>query len=149
MKPRMYLAGPITGLTYDHGQDWRELVSSLMPEVQTLSPLRGKEYLRAHGVLESSYLEVHPLSTAKGITARDRNDVKTSHLVFANFLGAERVSIGTMIELGWADAFRVPVVAVMEEDNVHRHAMAEQIAGWVVDDIDTAVFEVAKTILAV
>lgn len=145
---RVYLAGPITGLTYDAADDWRIYAKEQLLPAQGFDPLRGKEYLRAHGVLEDQYLEVHPLSTAHGITSRDRNDVRTADVVLANFLGATRVSIGTMIEFGWADAFRVPVVAVMEPENVHRHAMAVEIAGWITESLDDGI-GIARTVLAI
>lgn len=144
---RIYLAGPITGLTYDGADDWRQHVTKQLEGAHVLSPLRGKDYLREAGTLEDQYFDLHPLSTSKGITNRDRNDVRSADLVFAYLLGAERVSIGTMIEFGWADAFRVPVVAVMESNNVHHHAMATEIAGWITDDLEEAI-RIAKTVVA-
>lgn len=142
----IYLAGPITGLTYDGADDWRGYAAERLGKDHVRNPLRGKEYLREHGVLEDAYHDIHPLSTQKGITHRDRNDVRTSDVVLANFLGATRVSIGTMIEFGWADAFRVPVVAVMEPDNVHAHGMALEVAGWVTDNLDEGI-AIARTVV--
>lgn len=85
----VYLAGPITGLSYDGAVNWRDM----------------------------------------------------------NLVGAERVSIGTMIEAGWADAFRKPVVLAIEEGNMHHHAMLEHISGWIVSDLDQAI-DVTKALLA-
>ena len=154
MRPSVYLAGPITGLTYDEGADWREVVIAALGHsgIDAFSPLRSKEFLRAIGKLDnagqpdSAYLGLNPLSEPKGITTRDRFDTMGRDMVFANFLGAERVSIGTCIELGWADAARVPIVAAMEEDNVHRHAMVNEVCGFIVPSVEEAI-AVIKAVL--
>lgn len=152
--PSVYLAGPITGLTYDGAQDWREDVAIELDcaGIVAYSPLRAKKHLRVLGELDnagtkdSAYLGMNPLSEPQGITTRDRFDCTGRDMVLVNFLGADRVSIGTCIELGWADAARVPVVVAMEEDNVHRHAMVNQIAGFIVPTLEQAV-DVVKAVL--
>jgi nucleoside 2-deoxyribosyltransferase len=155
MRPSVYLAGPITGLTYDGGSEWREDAVDEFEEcgIDAYSPLRCKQYLRAFGELSAkdqtgayNYDGAHPLSSDKGIMARDRNDVLRRDMVLANFLGAERISIGTCIEVGWADAFRKPVVLVMEDDNIHRHAMMEEAAGFRVHTMVEAI-EIVKAVL--
>lgn len=150
----VYLAGPITGLTYDEGQDWREIAVEELADVgiEAYSPLRAKKHLRALGVLDnagrpdSAYLGLNPLSEPQGITTRDRFDCMGKDMVLANFLGATTVSIGTCIELGWADAARRPIVAVMEEDNIHRHAMVNTVAGFIVPTLEDAL-TVCKAVL--
>ena len=152
-KPSVYLAGPITGLTYDDGQDWREYAKGLLaPDIDAYSPLRAKAHLSALGVLDnagksdSKYLGLNALSEPQGITARDRFDCTGRSMVLVNFLGATQVSVGTCIELGWADGARRPVVIAMEEDNIHRHAMVNQIAGFIVPTLEDAV-TVCKAVL--
>lgn len=153
-RPSVYLAGPITGLTYDEGQDWREYAKAWLDDegIDGFSPLRAKQYLRAIGVLDSAgtkdsaYLGLNAMSEPKGITARDRFDCMGRDLVLVNFIGAEKVSVGTCIELGWADAARVPIVVAMEEENVHRHAMVNEVSGFIVDSLDEAL-AVAKAVL--
>lgn len=145
-RPSVYLAGPITGLTYDDGQDWREYAKEWLDAegIDGFSPLRAKQHLRQLGVLDnagspdSAYLGLNALSEPQGITARDRFDCTGRDVVLVNLLGAEKVSIGTCIELGWADGARVPIVAAMEEDNIHRHAMVNTISGFIVNTIDEA-----------
>lgn len=117
MKPKIYLAGPISGLSYKEATNWRDYVTPKLTDVfHVLTPLRGKEYLRDETALAAQGYSKKPLSTAKAITNRDRNDVKNSAVVLMNLLGAKIVSIGTMIELAWADRFEVPVVLVMEPE---------------------------------
>lgn len=150
----VYLAGPITGLTYDEGNDWREVVIRDLEDVgiTAWSPLRAKHFLREIGVLDSAgtpdsaYIGLNPLSEPKGIMTRDRFDTMKSDVVLMNLLGATRVSIGTMIEAGWADAARVPLVIAMEDDNIHRHAMLNEAAGFIVPTLEEAV-AVVKAVL--
>ncbi len=142
----VYLAGPISGLTFADSEDWRGYVAErLPPHIQALSPLRAKDYLKSRGVLAGAYDE-HPLSTAKGITTRDRFDVMRSDLVLFNLLGARQVSIGTVMEIAWADAFRKPSVVAIEPGNVHWHQMVEMCSGFMVPDLDQAI-ELVKAIL--
>lgn len=143
MYHRVYLAGPITGLTYDDGVDWRQYACRRLYDhygLCALSPLRSKQYLRPLGVLEENNCAIHPLSTDQGIVARDRFDVMTCDAVLMHLLGASRVSIGTMIEVGWADAWRKPIVLVMEDaDSIHEHGMLRNIAGFRVSDLDAGI----------
>jgi len=145
--PKIYLAGPISGLTYEGAEDWRDqFTKRINPKIQCFSPLRGKQYLAMRGPLEGSYSE-YPLSTDRGITVRDRNDCMGADLVVFNMLGAKRVSIGTMVEFGWCDAARVPALLIMEkEGNVHDYPMVREIAGFRVDNMDDAI-KIAEIVL--
>ncbi len=139
MSKKVYLAGAISGLSYEGAQDWRtQFAASLPSEIQCYSPLRGKDYLKMRGPLEGSYDEF-PLSTDQGITARDRYDCMGADLVVFNLLGTERVSIGTMIELGWADAARNPAILVLEKQgNPHDHPMVRLTTQFRVDNLKDA-----------
>lgn len=98
------------------------------------------------GPLEGSYDEF-PLSTDQGITTRDRYDCIGADLVVFNLLGADRITIGTMIELGWADAARNPSILVMEKSgNVHEHPMVRQTTQFRTDNLDDAI-AIAEIIL--
>lgn len=146
---KVYLAGPITGLTYEQGQDWRTVAQALLAKEGLLgySPLRAKEYLSGVGELKGAY-DIHPLSTAKGIVARDRNDVLTADAVLFNLLGAKQISIGTMIEFGWADAFRKPTVVVAEKaGNIHDHPITDQLTGFRVETLSEAVQLLSRVLL--
>jgi hypothetical protein len=55
---KVYLAGPIWGLEYDEGQDWRRVVkNSLAPVIDCYSPLRGHEFLRGKGQIVDMYYD--------------------------------------------------------------------------------------------
>lgn len=141
----LYCAGPITGVSYGESTDWREYVSKKLPKyIKAVSPMRGKKYLADEKKVKDSY-EEHPLSSQKGIVCRDRMDVMRCDMILINFSGANKVSIGSVMEIAWADAWRKPIVIVMEKDNVHSHTMIREISGFIVSTLDEAI----KIIIAV
>lgn len=147
----VYLAGPITGLTFGGCTEWRKQVRDLMPNyIQTLSPLRGKQRLEEiskSGPILDCY-EDNPLTTSKGITTRDFNDVKRADAILVNMLGAKTVSIGTVMEIAWAKAFSVPIVLVMEkEGNLHDHSMIRESIGFRTETIEEGI-DLLKIILS-
>jgi nucleoside 2-deoxyribosyltransferase len=152
---KVYLAGPISGLSYDDSEDWRINAKSMLKEfgIDGYSPLRRKDFLKsrevlgASDVIEGSY-DVHPLSTARGIFTRDRNDVKTSDAILINFLGADRVSIGTVMEAAFAFDDRIPVIAISEPDNIHwKHPFIQEAIGYRVDTLEEGIDVVASILL--
>lgn len=142
-----YLAGPITGLSFDGAVDWRESFISMMPtEIEGMSPLRGKTYLEGNESIAASY-EGIVLSSARGITTRDYNDCKRCDILVANFLGADKVSIGTVMEIAWAKSFQTPVVVIMEElGNPHDHPMINECTGFRVRTLQEAA-DIVKVVL--
>src|SRR5271167_1832462 len=111
----VYLAGPITGLTYEGCVDWRQKAIDYLDQfgIQGLSPLRSKDYLLQETSVADSY-EEKILSTQRGIYGRDKFDCERADVVLVNVLGAKRVSIGTVMEIAWATGKNTPVVLVME-----------------------------------
>lgn len=149
----VYLAGPISGLSYGGCTEWREGVRKDLAEVGIvgLSPMRAKDYLSSQTSLAKDctlYGSLSPLSSNKGITTRDRFDTQRVDLVLVNLLGAKAVSIGTMIELGWADSARRPIVCAMEDGNIHEHGMVKELIGFRVPTLEEAVAVVKAILLA-
>lgn len=138
----IYLAGPITGTSYDAAVDWRNDFQWLLgPEYRCLSPMRGTEWLKGEQCIPNSYepRTDRPHVTDRAIVARDYMDVVRAELVVMNFLGAKTASIGTSIEAGWAWAHRVPILGVIEETgNPHDHAMLRELFSWRVDSTEQA-----------
>jgi nucleoside 2-deoxyribosyltransferase len=149
MTKQIYLCGPITGLTYDEATLQRnELVLRFQDlGISALSPMRGKIFElqgRAEVFKSKGYTEI--MATDKAIVGRDRNDVKSSDAILADLRGAKKASIGSMVEFGWADAYRIPIITVMEKDgNPHDHAFVQQLSTYVVSDMEEAI--VLATIL--
>ena len=131
MKPSVYLAGPIAGLHYDAAQDWRSAVrDALAPEIDAFSPLRSKEYLRKEGVLRDQYAYA-PLSSDRGITTRDHFDCQRCDIIFCNLLGANSVSIGTVMEIAWSYSYSKPLVLLMEPSGNIQIDANYSNTGWV------------------
>lgn len=140
---KVYLAGPITGLDYKGATDWREEAIAKLSPIMGMSPMRGKDYLRNHPSMPHKSDELaaigHVLSTSRGIMTRDRYDCTNCDVLLVNFLGAQRVSIGTVMEVAWADANRIPIVCVMEPGNIHEHGMVDEAIGFRVASLDEAI----------
>lgn len=142
---KVYMAGPITGLAWNESEDWRDAVknyAALDPErfgdIQFFSPLRGKDYLKNHPEIKDSYPDLQ-FSAARSIMLRDHMDVVTSNALLVNFVGAKRVSIGTVMEVAWAYERKIPVIAIIEGSfqhktgfdasagvNIHEHSMLNE-----------------------
>jgi nucleoside 2-deoxyribosyltransferase len=143
----VYLAGPITGLTFNAATDWRHLAKAALDtrsdgRIECLSPMRYKEFLVGHENILALGYDDHTLSNSRGIISRDRFDVHRADLIFVNLLGAKQISIGTVMEMAWADAARIPTVVVMEPSgNLHEHAFISEATAFrcstVVDAIET------------
>lgn len=149
----VYLAGPITGLNYEGCTDWRDAAKADLAYVgiKALSPMRGKGYLASlPGPLSGTgeeYAHLNVISSARGIMTRDRYDATRCDVLLVNLIGADRVSIGTVMEIAWADLKRVPiVVAIEEKGNPHEHMMISEAIGYRVSTLSEAL-HIVKIIL--
>jgi nucleoside 2-deoxyribosyltransferase len=136
----VYLAGPISGCTFGECVDWRQhAISELAGHgIKGLSPMRAKDYLKSEKIIDGAY-EDTVLSCARGIYTRDRFDSLRCDVLLVNFLGATRVSIGTVMEFGWVDSRKTPIICVMEsEGNPHDHPMIREAIGFRVTTMQEA-----------
>lgn len=143
---KIYLAGPITGLTYDEATMWRNAVKNELIEYQCFSPLRAKWYLAKNFELPAISKSDKPLSTAKGILCRDYFDCNTADIIIVNFLNAKRISIGTVAEIAWAWQARKPIIAIMEPGNVHEHDFLVEMIPYIVKSVPEAI-QLARAVL--
>ena len=142
--PSVYLAGPISGQTQGGAYDWREKARKELDAVgiTAFSPMRLEEYAEKCQVLPGmadkyGNVPVH----VQGIVARDRNDCMTCDMVLCNLLPSSVTglpSLGSVLEIAWADAFRVPMVVVMEDDgsNPNEHGMIRGISPYIVEKLE-------------
>lgn len=149
-KPIVYLAGPIAGSGYKDVTNWRRRAVLELSPIKVFDPMRAKDFLKneeedVHNYEKKTILE-NALGSPKGITSRDRYDVMNCDVVLMNLIGAKRISTGSMIEVGWADAYRKPIVLAIDEGNIHLHPMLLEIAGFIVTNMDEA-FYIVKSIL--
>lgn len=140
----VYLSGPMKGLTPEEAMAWRTYVKTQLPDhIKAWDPFRGKELLvkklNGEGKKLGDEYRDSPITMAKGITARDRRDSMTCDCLFVNVLGAKAISIGTVMEVAWSDAARSPIVIVMEKGNPHWHALFNEVASYIVSDLDEGI----------
>jgi nucleoside 2-deoxyribosyltransferase len=140
-QPKVYLCGPISGLTIEECTAERERVMLQLAAcgIEAYSPLRGKKHLVPSGQIIGSGAYDAVIGRANGIIGRDRNDVLRCDALLADLRGAKKASIGSMVEFGWADAWRKPIVTVMEKGNVHDHVFVNHLSTYVTHSIDDAV----------
>jgi len=155
MNYKVYLAGPIASVDLTGATGWRNEATTMLKSlsggcIQAYSPLRGKtQYLPQTGKIGSTVIDYveHPLTLDQGITGRDRYDVESSDIMIAHLLGATEKLMGTAVEFGWADIFRIPIIMIIEpEGSLVDHPILRDIASFRVESVDEACY-LAKTIL--
>lgn len=138
---RIYLSGPMSGLTERAAADWRRFVTLDLQEMgmHAINPMRGERF--APGPITSAKSAFKSCSHYD-VTARDLHDVQKADAVLINLAGSQEVSIGTIMELAWAYQARVPVVVVTGIGDVGKriaeHTMVKACAGWIVEDMADA-----------
>jgi nucleoside 2-deoxyribosyltransferase len=133
--PKIYLAGPISGLSLEEANQWRRLATMSLRPAECINPLRGAEnqpdrYFNPNGERWTSMPQIFQ---------RDHHDVMTCDAVLANFIGAKIVSRGTLMELAWAYAYRKPIVMAIEEDNPNYDVFMWQTTPFVCASLDDAI----------
>lgn len=152
MKPLVYLAGAIAGVTYGDATDWRAVarLSLANRNIETLDPMRAKSALgsKNEGRISTDfhdYSKFGAFFTSQGIMTRDFNDVKRCDVLLVNLLALTKPSLGTIMELAWAYAFQKPaVVAIEANGNPHdNHPMIAAAMPFRVTTLDEAIDSVA------
>lgn len=142
--PKVYLCGPITGQTAAAARNWRADVTTALDGVAAcIDPTRDMPDFTRHN---KKPLTFERFQHGKRTVARDRFDVGRSDIVLCCFLGSEKVSIGSVGEIFWADAMRRPVIIVREDNNIHNHDMLNEIAGWIFSEMGPAIEQVRRLI---
>lgn len=128
---KLYLTGPITGAEDGEICGWRSEARRLLsPEIELVDPASAPyDPVPAYKRPEKPAAAVKRLLHGRFVVDRNKHLIRTCDVVLANFLGAEKTSIGSVGELFWADALGKPIVIVREKSgNVHDHAMLNAIA---------------------
>jgi nucleoside 2-deoxyribosyltransferase len=138
---KIYTAGPISGQSYDQVMKrYRGQVTSLQDMgYEVICPMTGKEYLRTELEFKAHGYDKHPVSTNHAIKERDRWMVGSVDIVLVDFTEcAGIVSIGSVMELAWADELKKHTIVVMEEGNIHEHCFVLECADIVFRTMDEA-----------
>lgn len=135
---RIYLSGPITGASCEEIADWRLQAASMLPaNVDVYDPASCPYDAEiACDAPETPSATLVRLMHGRLVVDRNKHIIQSSDVVLANFLHSDRASIGSIGELFWANAFRIPIVIVREQlGNVHDHAMLNAIASVVTSSL--------------
>jgi hypothetical protein len=148
MPLKLYLVGPIRGLSYKGATDWRTRWTEALMEMgyHIASPMRGKEILKGEKRIKESYEDL-PMSSSKGIYGRDCFDVSQCEVLVANLLHAKEASIGSVMEIQRGRDLAKYVLVVMEKGSVHDHPFVREAASLVVHSEEEA-FEVLRHLIA-
>lgn len=103
----LYLAGPISGLSYYEACNWRIQVREALKDIyEVIDPMRGKSYLSEEQAIQEFY--PHTITSgSKAVYTKDRYDVKRCDILLVNLslMSNGNKSIGTLVEIGMADAW--------------------------------------------
>lgn len=113
MTHSIYLSGPVSEVPPNIVQEWRanfekEIQVPNGPRIECINPMR--------------FAKSTPMSIGDPtyITSRDRFDVQRANLLVVNFLYEHQdqdiISIGSVIEMAWADAWRKPIIMAVPVD---------------------------------
>jgi nucleoside 2-deoxyribosyltransferase len=136
---KIYCVHPISGLTYEQVTEYYiRVVRYLQSQGYTVFyPMVGKKELRCEKKYRAKDYR-NPVSTNHAIVERDRWMVMQADIVYANFLNAKEISIGSCMELAWAHDHGKHTVLVMGEDNPHQHAFVIEAADIIFDNDEDA-----------
>ena len=129
MKLRVYLAHPISGLSYNDVIAYFESTAKQLTDIgyEVLSPMTGKKELRNELNLRAEGYK-NPCSTNHAIVRRDKWCVEHSDVFFLDLIDAQEISIGSTCELAWAYASNVHSIVVLPEESKMRHAFILEMA---------------------
>ena len=140
----IYLVGPISGCSYKGCAEWREVLTPELEELgfNVFSPIHGEVHLRRKKNISS--FGTDEVLTSHAIVARDKFYVMSSDILLVNFLGAQRVSIGSIMEMGWAYMSNKLIITVMEKTkNLHDHAFIREVTTLMCPSLEEAKYQLA------
>lgn len=135
-RPKIYLAGPISGLTWEEATAWRDFATDNLRNFDCISPLRGARgqpgaYFNPNG---------ERWTTMNRILARDHADVIRSDGILVNFVGARKISKGTIMEVAWAFDRRIPIFMSIEgESNPNWDVFMNEMVPFMEPSLPTAI----------
>src|ERR1700724_2613431 len=120
----VYLAGPIVGRTKGEANSWRHKVAAELAAhgIVGISPLRCEPI---HGERYGTGYPDPCFGTAKAIGAKNRFDVKAADIILAYMPAEHALSLGTLGEIFWADAYGKQVILVSDNPTVLNHPVID------------------------
>jgi len=147
-KLKIYLAHPISGLSYDEVVSYYKDVEEKLKRMgyEVYHPMIAKGCLRNEKKFSKSDYQ-HPVTANHAVKERDKWMVKHVDVILVDFTGAKEVSIGCVSELAWADDTpTVYSVVILPKDNVHNHAFIKEMADIIFESREEALDYLEKLI---
>lgn len=141
--PRVYLCGPMSGLTLEQARAWRQRAGDYLEQfnIEVLDPCR--QVMDDKFIMDNFGVAGNPMLSGKALVTKDRMDVRRSDLILANLKGATKPGIGSVMEIAWADAYGIPVALVMEaHSNPNDHAFVRELCGFQFTELDEALIAI-------
>lgn len=126
-KPTIYLAGPMTGLTWRQALAWRkECEAELSSRWRLINPVRAQVDEddmddEIPNITQGDATLLDLWMTATAITTQDEFYIDQSDWMLCHFLGAQKASIGTIWEMGYGWHAGKKIVSVLDPGSVHDH----------------------------
>jgi nucleoside 2-deoxyribosyltransferase len=139
MQRYVYLAGPIVGRTKSEANHWRQHVADQLGDhgIVGISPLRCEPI---HGERYPTSHDADPLfGTPRAIGAKNRFDVKAADIVLAYMPEEHPLSLGTLGEIFWADAYGKQVIMVTTDHKLLEHPVLDAAVDWKLSTLDEAI----------
>lgn len=144
-KPSIYLAGPMSGLTWRQALSWRrECEAELSKDWRLINPVRAQvpEERMDDTIPSTTQLDTEKVDlwvTATGVTSQDEFYIDQSDWILANFLQATHVTIGSVWELGYGWGTRKKILSVIEPGSIHDHAFIRRRSHVFTPSLDEAI----------
>lgn len=136
----VYLAGPIAGCNRGEANDWRTQLTKRLSAFN----IRGVSPLRCEPLIGERYgvgYDDPRFGTAKAIASKNFLDVQMCDLTLCYLpreMNVRKMSLGTLLELGWAHALRKPTILVTNDPQLIEHPVVQANASWILSTLDEA-----------
>jgi hypothetical protein len=120
----VYLAGPIDGCSRKEASQWRSEAAQKLDDagIWTIDPTMNLPF--------------------NMICDTDRLYLKNSDLMLLNMQNEKGHSYGSMIEVGWADMMRIPIILVVSKPEDCTHQMLQRIVMQTRYSLDEAIDDI-------
>ena len=146
MKPKIYLCGRISGLTYSESQIWRRFVEAeLGYNFELLNPMRDKKELDQKEELHGAYPE-HILCRHDLIMLRDSLDIERADVVLVYVHPEKGLGRASFVEIGFALAKQKPIIVVDSQGSLREHAFFKTMPRLVFEDTFEEAFIVLRSL---
>jgi nucleoside 2-deoxyribosyltransferase len=145
MKPKIYVAGPMTGIPVQEVIDRYQFTrDKLFSWYDVLHPMIDHKCFEAHCDDRQGIPACAAPHIEKSFFGRDKWMVQQADIVFADLTDAKQISIGTTMELAWAHMLGKYTITVLPPGNCHDHAFIHQASVTIFPDTDAAILYLQK-----